>query len=141
MIVRRMEPGDLGEVRALSEELGYPIAGEVLAANLAAVAALADHLACVALEDGRVSGWIHAARNVVLHEPAWVEVEALVVSEARRSAGIGAALLRTAEAWAREQQVGEVRLGCRVTRPAAHRFYERMGYHVSKTQHRFLRAL
>ncbi len=141
MAVRRMEPADVAEVCALSEQLGYPIAAELLRENLAALSSLPDHLACVAVADGRVLGWIHAARNLVLFEPAWVEVEGLVVSEERRGLGIGAALLRAAEEWGRQRGLGQVRLGCRVTRSSAHRFYERMGYRVSKTQHRFVRAV
>jgi len=141
MVIRPMEPGDAAQVCALCEQLGYPVAAESLQASLARVALLSDHLACVAVERQEVTGFFHASRMLGLFEPAWVEVKGLVVSEERRGLGIGAALLRAAEAWARTNRVGEVRLGCRITRTAAHGFYEQMGYRISKTQHRFVRVL
>jgi GNAT superfamily N-acetyltransferase len=141
MHLRAMQDVDLEPIAALSLELGYPISIERLAENLGALAASPDHLLRVAIEGGRVAGWIDAALNRTLFEPAWVEVEGLVVAAASRGRGLGAALLREVEAWARELGVAEVRLGCRVTRPDAHGFYERIGYRISKTQHRFVRAL
>ncbi len=141
MQLRAIEPGDLEQVAALSAELGYPIAPDLLAANLATLAASSDHLARAAVVEGRVAGWIHAGLNRAVFERAWVEIEGLVVSAACRGRGVGAALLRAAEGWARAQGVREVRLGCRVSRAEAHRFYERMGYRISKTQHRFARTL
>jgi GNAT superfamily N-acetyltransferase len=139
--VRGVEPADLPEVQALSAHLGYLVTPQLLRDNLAALSARADHLLLAAVAGGRVCGWICAARVLTLFEPAWVEVEGLVVAEDQRGQGAGAALLRAVEAWAEGQRVGEVQLGCRITRTGAHRFYERMGYRVSKTQHRFVRKL
>jgi len=52
-------------------------------------------------------------------------VEDLAVSPARRSEGIGAALLDAAEAWARERGATHLELDTGIARTEAQRFYER----------------
>lgn len=65
------------------------------------------------------------------------EILALSVDENNRSNGIGAALLRTAEEWAREQGARRVRVRSNVIRKDAHRFYEREEYAPVKDQRVF----
>ncbi|MPY70700.1 MAG: GNAT family N-acetyltransferase [Alphaproteobacteria bacterium] len=54
-------------------------------------------------------------------------VDDLVTDEAVRGRGIGAALMRHAEAAARAAGCSQLRLSSRFEREAAHRFYERIG--------------
>lgn len=54
---------------------------------------------------------------------AWIED--LAVASQSRSAGVGAALLRTARQWARERGATHLELDSGVKRTDAHRFYER----------------
>jgi GNAT superfamily N-acetyltransferase len=56
---------------------------------------------------------------------AWVED--LAVDPARRSEGIGKALLDAAKAWAKERGATHLELDSGAARPDAHRFYEREG--------------
>lgn len=56
---------------------------------------------------------------------AWVED--LAVDPARRSQGIGKALLDAAKAWARERGATHLELDSAIARTDAHRFYEREG--------------
>ena len=56
---------------------------------------------------------------------AWVED--LAVAPARRSEGIGKALLDAAKAWAQERGATHLELDTGEARPDAHRFYEREG--------------
>ncbi len=56
---------------------------------------------------------------------AWVED--LAVDPARRSEGIGKALLDAARAWAKERGATHLELDSGGARPDAHRFYEREG--------------
>ena len=56
---------------------------------------------------------------------AWVED--LAVDPARRSQGIGKALLDAAKTWARERGCSHLELDSAETRKDAHRFYEREG--------------
>jgi len=65
----------------------------------------------------------------------------LVVTAAERGAGIGARLIAEAEAWARAQGVGSVRVRSNVTRERTHRFYLRAGYAITKTSYLFVKQL
>jgi hypothetical protein len=49
--------------------------------------------------------------------------------------------MNQAEAWAAAETIPVVRLQSTVSRTAAHRFYERLGYRTVKTQHSFLKLL
>ena len=61
--------------------------------------------------------------------------------EASRGRKIGATLVAAAEAWARERGHGRMRVRSNVLRQPAHRFYERLGYAVTKRQAVFDKSL
>ena len=65
----------------------------------------------------------------------------LVVREGRRGNGIGEQLMRYAEQWAAQRGAACVRLRSNVIRADAHRFYQRLGYRVVKTQLSFEKLL
>ena len=90
---------------------------------------------------GGVIGWIHVELKRSLLSPLAAQVMGLVVSEAHRSRGIGAALLERAEGWAAERGCELVLVGTRVTRERAHGFYRRQGYRLLKTSHFFEKEL
>jgi GNAT superfamily N-acetyltransferase len=52
-------------------------------------------------------------------------VEDLAVDPGRRSQGLGKGLLDAAKDWARERGASHLELDSALTRPDAHRFYER----------------
>ena len=64
-------------------------------------------------------------RSVRFGDRAWVED--LVVHPGRRSAGLGAALLDAAKAWAREHGATHLELDSGLQRTDAHRFYRGQG--------------
>jgi GNAT superfamily N-acetyltransferase len=94
----------------------------------------------VAQLGGKVAGCLSTSVMRVLHRPAPVgRISMMVVDEALRSRGIGARLVRAAEA-------GLAALGCtmievtsHVRRTEAHRFYQRLGY--EQTSVRLAKAL
>ena len=59
---------------------------------------------------------------------------ALVVADAARGQGVGAALLHAVEAWARQQGYGTLYVRSNVVRGRAHHFYLREGYVEVKRQ-------
>ena len=69
----------------------------------------------------------------VVHEPgSWARLTALVVDEADRGRGVGAALIDSAERAARARGCSRIEATSTVHRSGAHQFYERHGYrHVS----------
>jgi GNAT superfamily N-acetyltransferase len=73
-------------------------------------------------------GLLHAFFRPALDKPPEVVVQALVVDGAQRSKGVGEALMKVAEQWARENGSATVSLYSGARRADAHRFYERLGY-------------
>jgi GNAT superfamily N-acetyltransferase len=83
----------------------------------------------VAELDGAVIGCLSTSIMRVLHRPAPVgRISMMVVDEALRSRGIGAQLVRAAEAALAAQGCYMVEVTSNMRRTEAHRFYERLGY-------------
>lgn len=62
--------------------------------------------------------------------PVSAEVQMLAVREAHRSLGIGRALMRRAEEWARQQGARAMELNVWEFNASAMTFYQRLGYHT-----------
>ncbi len=85
-----------------------------------------DAVVLVADQDGTLVGILTGymdLHSVRYGYRAWVED--LAVDPARRSGGVGKALLDAAKAWARERGATHLELDSGHARPDAHRFYER----------------
>ncbi|MGH8118758.1 MAG: GNAT family N-acetyltransferase [Rhodanobacteraceae bacterium] len=133
--VRAARPGDAAALARLATQLGYPADEDAIAQRLAATAADDVGISLVALAaDGGVCGFARALPQHFVVEAPFVELAALVVADAVRGQGVGAALLARVEAWAREQGFAEVRVRSNVIRGRAHRFYRREGYVEDKRQ-------
>ena len=137
-----MTEDDAARVAALSGELGYPATPEQIVARLKAMAEHTRARAFVALDgNGRIQGWVHVYGRYHVESDSTAEIGGLVVASESRGQGIGRALMREAEAWARERGYGQVRLGSNVLRDEAHRFYEHLGYTISKSHYRFQKSI
>jgi GNAT superfamily N-acetyltransferase len=137
-----MVTGDVGAVTRLCAELGYPVDEEVLATRLQWLVDSADNWLAVAEDDDvGVVGWIHVVRGVSVLSGEHAEIAALVVTAARRRAGVGGQLLRSALCWAAASGVPRLTVRSRVERADAHRFYTRNGFRRWKTQAVFERAV
>jgi GNAT superfamily N-acetyltransferase len=130
--IRAATTSDCDAIAALAGQLGYPATPADVERRLAALPS-GDEV-FVAESGGRVVGWIHCplTRSLVI-EPH-VLIQGIVVDEAWRGHGIGRRLMAQAEAYARRQGVGFVRLRSGSQRQAAHAFYEALGYRRTKTQ-------
>lgn len=139
MHVREATPADAEALASLSGQLGYPADVPTILRRLAQAE---RGVVLVALDaEGTVCAVAHAEpRRLLIAEP-FVELAALVVDEAARGSGAGAALLAAVEAWAREQGFTSVRVRSNVLRESAHRFYLREGYIEKKRQAVFLKRL
>ncbi|HVV95634.1 MAG TPA: GNAT family N-acetyltransferase [Rhodanobacteraceae bacterium] len=133
--IRAARAYDASAIAELAGELGYPASRRQIATRLAGVEAETSARVIVAEDaEGRVIGWLHVAARAQLTEDSCAEILGLVVAERSRDAGIGAALVRAAEAWARSEGCAGIRVRSRDTRERAHRFYERHGFARVKSQ-------
>ena len=89
----------------------------------------------------RIAGVIHVEKYNVLYFPTMANILGIAVSADFRRQGIGSALLKRAEEWARENGAGSVRLNSGESRKKAHEFYRALGYIDDKKQLRFIKEL
>lgn len=139
--VRRASPSDATRLAELSTALGYPMTPGEAVGRLAGVADHPDHGLFVAEVRGRVEGWIQVSLPRMFETPRQAEIAGLIVDETARGGGIGRQLLAAAEAWAREQGCGAIRVRSNVIRERAHAFYAREGFVPIKTQRVFEKRL
>jgi len=69
------------------------------------------------------------------------EVGGLVVDSQSRGRGIGRSLMAAAEAWTRERGYSQLMLRSNTIRTEAHRFYQKLGYTIVKSQHKFQKLI
>ena len=120
-------------------ELGYAIEAAEAVERLAAMAA-EGRAVLVAELDGAVVGCLSTSAMRVLHRPAPVgRISMMVIDEALRGRGIGAALVRAAEEALAARGCGMIEVTSNERRTDAHRFYERLGY--EKTSVRLAKTL
>ena len=126
--IRRAGPLDAAALAALIGQLGYEASENEVAERLAAMQAEGREV-FVAELDGAVVGCLSTSVMHVLHRPAPVgRISMMVIDEAVRSRGIGAALVRVAEEALAAQGCYIVEITSNARRTEAHRFYERLGY-------------
>ena len=112
-------------------------------AREAFVATLASEAAAIFIgsRDGRPLGF---ARIAQVDAPGgrfhavrtYAEVHEIVVAESARGTGIGADLMRAAEAWARSRNMTSLELNCFGENPTARDFYTNLGFVESRIRFR-----
>lgn len=140
--IRTAQFSDAPRLAPLASQLGYASAPDQAAIRLRDILADPHHVVFVAEnENGGLVGYadVFVLRTVASDPRA--EIAGLVVDQASRSENIGRMLMARAEAWARENGCSECSLRSNVIRERAHRFYEKLGYHVNKTQKSFRKTL
>ena len=141
IVIRRAVATDAGQVARLTTELGYPSSADDIAARLDELLASRSYFIAVAELDSTLVGWVAAERRMLLESGERVEIVGLIVGREARRAGMGRALVRTAEDWARTAGVEVISVRSNVTRIESHPFYERLGYVRRKTQHAYTKEL
>lgn len=131
MLIRDCRPADFPAVFELLGQLWPHL--ELEAAVLEAVFASyiddeADSPVCAAI-DGQVVGFASVnVRNSLWRSGRVAFLDALVVHESRRRAGIGAALVGRVAEIARDRGCSCIELDSAFHRTGAHLFYERLGF-------------
>ena len=140
--VRPARVEDAAAVAGLAKELGYDADAASMAGRLERHARRDDSAVFVAVDGGgRIAGWVHVFATDILEYGPRAEIGGLVVGAAWRARGAGRALVAAAERWAAGRGFGAMRVRSNVVRAEARRFYERLGYRVTKTQNNFHKDL
>ena len=92
-------------------------------------------------DSSHIAGVIHVEKYNVLYFPTMANILGLAVAADFRRQGIGSALLKRAEEWARENGACSMRLNSGESRKQAHEFYRAQGYTDDKKQLRFIKEL
>jgi len=117
-IVRRAKIEDAEGIAELSGQLGYPATTDESAERLAEIDANEEHRVLVAEDKGRLLGWVHVCLPHSLLRDRQAEVVGLVIEEKHKGRGIGRALMKHAEHWAKEMGCNSVRLRSNAARLA-----------------------
>jgi ribosomal protein S18 acetylase RimI-like enzyme len=138
LALRDARPKDAEAIAALIGTLGYEATAAEVRKRLSALARTGQQ--AIVAEKGELVGVLTTSVMIVLHRPQPVgRISMLVVAEAARRAGIGAALVAEAEKGLAAKGCGLVEVTSNRKRLRAHAFYEKLGY--ERTSYRFAKAL
>jgi GNAT superfamily N-acetyltransferase len=133
---------DAAGLARLATQLGYPATPEQVVPRLKAV--LRDPNAAVFVAErvsGGIVGFIHLMDQHLIEYDQRMEVAGLVVDEECRGMGVGRALMARGEEWAIERGCRHAIVRSKISRAAAHAFYEGLGYEHYKSQKAFRKDL
>jgi GNAT superfamily N-acetyltransferase len=139
MTIRPATLADHPSIAALTGELGYPTTTEAMLARMQMRPE--TEAVFVATTDHEVIAWIQTGITWSLEAGSFAEIRGLVVAASHRSGGIGASLVAAAEQWATSRGMDRLRVRSNVIRERTHRFYERLGFTLTKSQKTFDKKL
>ena len=130
MLYRKYESGDISAIRDILEnDLGYNCELDSLKKRVDEMIKRGNYQIFVAEDDNKVVGYIGCVNYLAFElENEGMKIIALAVSKEYRRKGIGTQLFKTAEQWAKENNIDVVLLNSGLLREEAHVFYESQGY-------------
>ena len=130
MIYRKYETKDITALRdILEKDLGYNCELDKLNNRINEMLKRGNYQIFVACDDDKVVGYIGCVSYLAFElENEGMKIIALAVSKEYRRKGIGTELLKTAEHWAKENNIEVILLNSGLPREDAHAFYESQGY-------------
>lgn len=138
LTIREAVPADADRLASLIAQLDFRVAAVAVAERIDLLARLGQPV--LVAEDDEVIGCLTWNIMPVLHRDTRVgRISMLVVTEARRSTGVGARLVAAAEARMAALGCMLVEVTSNEKRADAHRFYERIGY--ERTSLRFAKTI
>ena len=134
-IVRQAVISDAKDIYYINKtSLGYDYDLEKQKAKIQAVLNDSTQVIFVAECNNKVVGYIHLVNYDVIYADNFKNCLGLAVDNDYKRNGIGSALLKQAEIWAKENGAAGIRLCSGVEREKAHQFYQSQGYEVTKLQ-------
>lgn len=129
--IRAAIPEDAPAIAVLIGELGYSLDAATIGRKINPLLTAPRDRMLVACAGGTVIGFAHVHCLAVFHRARdLARLTALIIKEEWRSRGTGGLLVRAAEEFARQNGCGRFELVSGAQRKDAHRFYERLGYHL-----------
>lgn len=130
MICRKYESKDISAIRDILEnDLGYNCELDKLNNRINEMQKRGNYQIFVACDGDKVVGYIGCVSYLAFElENEGMKIIALAVSKEYRRKGIGTELLKTAEQWAKENNIEVILLNSGLPREDAHAFYESQGY-------------
>lgn len=130
MIYRKYESKDISAIRDILEnDLGYNCELDKLNNRINEMLKRGNYQIFVVCDGDKVVGFIGCVSYLAFElENEGMKIIALAVSKEYRRKGIGTQLLKTAEQWAKENNIEVILLNSGLPREDAHVFYESQGY-------------
>ena len=139
--IREAVPEDALELCAVCvNEMGYECTEALVLEKLQGLRPDRECVYIAACGD-KTAGFVHVEKYDVLYFETMANILGLAVRSDCQRRGIGSALLRAAEDWAKARGISAMRLNSGAGRAGAHAFYRAHGYIDSKEQLRFLKTL
>lgn len=133
LYIREALDADGDKLIPLIEQLGYRLTADDVSVKIQLFSRNLDKI-WVAEIDNTICGVISLTINNVLESPGfYARVGMLCVDESFRSAGIGKALISTAETYAEKIGCTRIFLTSSNYRVVAHQFYKKTGYQIPST--------
>ena len=132
--IRHITGDDVRVVADLSRQLDYTISEEDTLRQIRLITESGGDAGYVAVEDGRVIGWMHVFYALRIESQPFCEVGGLVVDERYRGKGIGKMLVKKAVEWCATKECKRLVVRSNVKRADAHKFYEASGFKEAKEQ-------
>lgn len=121
--------------------LGYDYDLDKQRNNLEAVLNDKTQVIFVAVLGNKVVGYIHLTSYDVIYTNTYKNCLGLAVDNDYKRMGIGSALLKQGETWAKENGAVGIRLCSGIERENAHKFYKSQGYIENKLQKKFEKGI
>lgn len=134
-IIRQAKVSDAEDIYNINKtSLGYDYDLDKQRNNLEAVLNDKTQVIFVAVLGNKVVGYIHLTSYDVIYADIYKNCLGLAVDNDYKRMGIGSALLKQGEMWAKENGAIGIRLCSGVERENAHKFYKSHGYIETKLQ-------
>lgn len=136
MKIREAKLTDTLILAQLMTQLGYPTTADEMKQRLEIILQKDDYQTFVVVTDGAIMGVIGMLKIYLweLNMPV-IKIQALVVAQEHRGAGVGKCLIEAASSWAKEQGANQLILtsGNREERAIAHKFYPSLGFELTSS--------
>lgn len=134
-IIRQAEITDAEDIYYINKtSLGYDYDLHKQKNNLESVLNDKTQVIFVAVLGNKVVGYIHLTSYDVIYTDTYKNCLGLAVDDDYKRMGIGSALLKQGEMWAKENGAIGIRLCSGIERENAHKFYKSQGYIENKLQ-------